>query len=248
MVLKAIVACGVYKSIDGREILKDVSIEVEEGTVMVLAGPNGSGKTTLIRVLLGLYKRDKGRVEVLGVDPLDEARWSKTRTLVGYVPEDASPYERLTGWENLLYMALLYTGGDKNRAVELAERAAEITGLTRGQLAKKAGEYSRGMRRRLLLASALMTTPRLVVLDEPTSGLDVFASYRVKQHIKSLVSKGTTVLVTTHDMKEAEELADSVAFILDGRIRFQGTVEEALREYHAESLEEAFVRAVGERQ
>ena len=243
--MKAILASGVYKSINRREILRDVSLEVDEGTVMVLAGPNGSGKTTLIRVLLGLYKRDKGHVEVLGVDPLDEGKWSRVRSLVGYVPEDASPYERLTGWENLLYTALLYTSGDRGRAEEMAREAASLIGLTGEQLAKRAGEYSRGMKRRLLLASALMTRPRLVVLDEPTSGLDVFSSYRVKQYIKKLAREGTTVLVTTHDMREAEELADSVAFILDGRISFQGTVREALERYQAESLEEAFIKAVG---
>ncbi len=235
---------GVTKRIKRREVLKGVSMHVEEGSIYVLAGPNGAGKTTTIRVLLGLIKRDSGSVRILGVDPQSSA-WEDTKRFIGYLPEDASPYDRLTGSENLRFYAMLYADGDPKIAEEYYKRGVLISGLSMNDLSKRAGAYSKGMKRRLLIASALMHEPKLVIMDEPTSGLDVFASYSIKKFIKESSRKGYTFIITTHDMKEAEELATHVGFISDGKLVFEGTVNDALEKYNAENLEEAFIKAVG---
>ncbi|GAB6148331.1 ABC transporter ATP-binding protein [Stetteria hydrogenophila] len=242
---KSIVAAmeGVEKRVGGRLVLRGVSLEVRAGEVHVLAGPNGAGKTTSIRVLLGLLKPDAGRVSLLGSPPGSLA--GEASRLIGYLPEDAEVYERLTGWENLLFYARLYAGS-RREVVEIARRGAEISGLPWEVLRRRAGEYSKGMKRRLLLARALMHQPRLAVLDEPTSGLDVFSAVRVREAVKSMASRGTAFLVTTHNLLEASLVADRVTFIAGGRTVFTGTPGEALERYGASNLEEAFVRAVGQ--
>lgn len=245
MGLDGAVECrSVWKSFKGRAVLKGVSMSVPEGAIYVLAGPNGAGKTTIIRVLLGLVRRDRGHVRVLGVDP-EASEWPRVRRAVGYLPEDAQPYERLTGLENIVFYARVYSGGDEELARSYINRALEIAGLGEEVLGRRVSTYSRGMKRRLLLAITLMHSPLIAFLDEPTSGLDVFSSFKVKRMIKSMARSGVTFLVTTHDLKEAEELASMVGFISEGRLVFEGTPGEALEEYGSESLEEAFVRAFG---
>ncbi len=232
---------GVSKKLGRRPVLRRVDLEVRRGEVHVLAGPNGAGKTTSIRVLLGLLGRDSGRVMVLGAEP-GRPGWREAAARVGYLPEDAGVYERLTGWENLLYYARLYADGEED-AVEMARYGAELSGLGEA-IHRRAGEYSRGMRRRLLVARALMHRPDLAVLDEPTSGLDVFSSLKVRETVRAMASHGTAFLVTTHNLLEAERLADRVTFIVGGRTIFTGPPGRALNEFSSESLEEAFVEAV----
>lgn len=239
----AVVARGIWKGIKGRQVLRGVSLRVPRGTVTVIAGPNGAGKTTLVRVLLGIYRPDRGIVRLLGHEPGGPG-WERVAGRLGYLPEDASPYERLTGYENLLYYALIYTGGDREAAEGLVKRAASLSGLSPGDLSRRAGEYSKGMKRRLLLAASLMHDPDLAVLDEPTSGLDVFSATRVRGVIRGYADSGGTVLLTTHNLLEAQYVADRVVFLSQGRVVFEGTVEEALSRYGAVNLEEAFVEAV----
>lgn len=238
----AVILERVVKRIKGKVILDGVSLKVPKGSLFIIAGPNGSGKTTTIRVILGLYRPDAGRVVVLGASPHTRG-WSRIVEKIGYLPEDASPYERLTGYENLLFYAKLYARGDGSKLREYFERGVELSGLDPDELKKKAGEFSRGMKRRLLLAMSLMHDPDLALLDEPTSGLDVFSSYRIREWIRGLAARGKTVIVTTHNMLEAETIADRIAFIVNGRIVFSGGIEEALRRYQAGSLEEAFIKA-----
>jgi len=233
----------VSKRIRGRVVLENATLNVPEGGVYVLAGPNGSGKTTTIRILLGLIRRDSGRVEVLGRDP--EVEGDVVREYIGYLPEDAQPYERLTGLEHIMFYAKLYS---KSSNVDImVSRAIEISGLSLQDLRSKAGTYSRGMKRRLLLALTLMHHPRIAVLDEPLSGLDVVSSYRVKKLIKSMAGSGATFLITTHDMRDAEETADVVGLIVNGRIIAEGSPRELVELTGSESLEEAYVKLVGER-
>ena len=240
----AVIVDGVWKSIKGNLVLRGVTLRVPRRSVTVIAGPNGAGKTTLVRVILGIYRPDRGFVRVLGRDPLGEGWWEVSR-YVGYLPEDASPYERLTGYENLLFYALIYTGGDRRRAGELVEKGAFLSGLSGRDLARRAGEYSKGMKRRLLLAAALMHNPDLAILDEPTSGLDVFSATRVRRIIRGYAERGGTVLLTTHNLLEAQYVADRVVFVSGGSVVFEGKVREALERYNAVNLEEAFVEAVG---
>lgn len=234
---------GVVKRIGGRLVLRGVSLEVRSGEVHVLAGPNGAGKTTTIRVLLGLLRPDSGKVTVLGTSPWGRS-WSRVSRMIGYLPEDAEVYERLTGWENLLFYAKLYAGSP-DKAVDMARRGAELSGLSSEVLERRAGEYSKGMKRRLLLARALMHRPKLAVLDEPTVGLDVFSAVRIRETIESMASRGTAFLVTTHNLLEASLIADRVTFIVGGRTVFTGAPHEAVEKYGAANLEEAFIKAVG---
>ncbi len=231
----------VWKRFKSKTALRGVSLSVRRGELVYLLGPNGAGKTTLVRVMLGLYKPTVGRVEVMGVTPGGRG-WERVKVEIGYVPENADVYERLTGFEFLEFYAKLY-GGSRWR--ELVERGVEISGLRIDDLYRRAGEYSRGMRRRLLLAAALMLRPRLLVLDEPFSGVDVISAYRMKRRLKQLSGEGVTVIATSHNILEAEKLADRIVFLYEGRVLYVGTVRGALEKYGASSLEEAFTYAAG---
>ncbi len=239
-----VVTRGVWKSFRGRPVLRDVDLEVPRGSVTVVAGPNGAGKTTLMRVILGIYRPDRGVVRVMGREPGGRG-WGRVLARTGYLPEDAQPYERLTGMENILFYARIYAGGDQGLVERFVERAVSVSGLSERDLSRRAGEYSKGMKRRLLLATTIMHSPELVVLDEPTSGLDVVSAHRVRGVIRGLAAGGAAVLVTTHNLLEAQIMADLVVFISRGSIVFRGTVDEALEHYRAGNLEEAYVAAVG---
>ena len=241
---RGLAACMRYvkKRFGRRYVLRGVNLTVERGSIHVIAGLNGAGKTTSIRILLGLYKPDSGIVRLLDRDPLREGKYLLRR--VGYVPEDAQPYEKLTGMENILFYARLYAE-DEKEVSRLVERAIKIAGLREDDLRRRVGGYSKGMKRRLLIATALMIEPEILIADEPLSGLDAISAFRVRNMIKSMASSGSTFIITTHDLREAESLADRVTFIHNGLTLFEGTVDEAMEEYSADSLEEAFVRAVG---
>ena len=214
-------------------------MEVEPGSVYALVGPNGAGKTTTLRMLVGIYRPDEGYVEVCG-RRLD--RDPSARSLVAYLPENAGVYPRLTGYEHLRFYASLYVGP---RGVdEVVERAARISGLGR-DLSRRAGEYSRGMRRRLLLSLVLALDTPVVVLDEPTSGLDVHSAVAIRSTVRRAASEGRAVLMTSHNMLEVERVADVVAFMVDGRIVAVGEPGELLERFGASDLEEAFVKATG---
>ena len=227
------------KRLGGRVVVKGVSIAVEPGTVYALVGPNGAGKTTTLRMLVGLYRPDEGYVEVcgrrVGVDPA-------ARRMLAYLPENAGVYPRLTGWEHLRFYASLYA--EPGRVEEVVEEAARISGLGR-DLDRRAGEYSRGMRRRLLLALVLALGTPVVVLDEPTSGLDVASAVEIRRVVRRVADEGRAVLFTSHNMLEVERVADVVAFMVDGRIVAEAPPQELLERYGASDLEEAFVKASG---
>ncbi|MGC9071388.1 MAG: ABC transporter ATP-binding protein [Acidilobus sp.] len=238
----AVKARGLIKRFGKTNALRGTDLDVVEGEVHVLAGHNGAGKTTLFRLIVGLVRRDGGSLKVLGVDP-QTPKWKAVAGLIGYVPEDAQPYERLTGYEYLRFFARIYAQSE-DEVEGMVKRAANITGLSERDLGRKAGEYSNGMKRRLLIARALTHRPRLVLLDEPTNGLDVFAAHEVRELIKSLSRSGTTFLIATHNMAEAQYLADKITFMAYGRVVATGTARYMLEAYNAIDLEDAFVRAV----
>ncbi len=195
--------------------LDAVSMTVEEGEVHGLLGPNGAGKTTLVKVLCTVLLPTEGSASVLGYDLVRDT--SKVRPLIGMVfGGDRGFYWRLTGRENLEYWAALYkvpSGIAKRRASELLERVG---------LADRAGglveTYSRGMRQRLHLARALIANARLLFLDEPTSAMDPIVSREFRELVKDLRSEGRTIILTTHDMAEAESVCDRVTLIDRGHI------------------------------
>jgi ABC transporter DrrB family efflux protein len=213
---------GVIKRFGSTVALAGVDLEVAEGTVFGLLGPNGAGKTTLVRVLATLLAPDSGHAEVFGRDVVSEA--PAVREMLGLTGQFAAVDEILTGRENLQMFGRLF---DLSRA-EARRRADEL--LERFELAdaadRPARTYSGGMRRRLDLASSLLTRPRILFLDEPTTGLDPRSRNEIWGIVRELVREGTTVLLTTQYLEEADQLADRIAVIDHGRVIAQGTGNE----------------------
>jgi ABC-2 type transport system ATP-binding protein len=218
----AVRVAGVIKRFGSTVALAGVDLEVAEGTVFGLLGPNGAGKTTLVRVLATLLAPDSGHAEVFGRDVVSEA--PAVREMLGLTGQFAAVDEILTGRENLQMFGRLF---DLSRA-EARRRADEL--LERFELAdaadRPARTYSGGMRRRLDLASSLLTRPRILFLDEPTTGLDPRSRNEIWGIVRELVREGTTVLLTTQYLEEADQLADRIAVIDHGRVIAQGTGNE----------------------
>ena len=213
---------GVAKRFGATVALAGVDLEVPEGMVFGLLGPNGAGKTTLIRVLATLLRPDAGRAEVLGHDVVDEP--DAVRELIGLTGQFAAVDEILTGRENLEMFGRLFDLSReeaRSRASELLERFELVDAADR-----PAKTYSGGMRRRLDLASSLLTRPRILFLDEPTTGLDPRSRNEIWAIVRQLRSEGTTLLLTTQYLEEADELADRIAVVDNGRVIAQGTGNE----------------------
>ena len=218
----AIVVRGVVKSFGDVRALGGVDLDVPKGTVLGLLGPNGAGKTTLVRVLTTLLIPDEGTASVVGLDVVRDA--AALRHRIGLAGQYAAVDENLTGLENLTMVGRLYgasRGAAKRRGAELLERfdLSDAGG-------RVASTYSGGMRRRLDLAAALVAKPPVVFLDEPTTGLDPRSRIALWETIENLVSEGTTVLLTTQYLDEADRLADSITVIDHGRVIASGTSDE----------------------
>jgi len=224
-----------------KQALRGVTFTVGRGEIFGLIGPNGAGKTTTLRIIATLLYPSGGEVIVEGYDVVKEPE--KVREILSYLPEDAGTYDRLTGREFLKFFAEL-TATNADEVEEMVSRGAEIAGLG-SRLYDKTKEYSKGMKRRLLLARALMTMPKVALLDEPTAGLDVTHAVYTRNIIKDFSKKyRTTVLLSSHNMLEVENLCDRVAFINQGKIIAIGSPKKLLDMYNASDLEEAFVKAV----
>ena len=215
----AIEAEGLAKSFGETRAVDGVDLHVAQGAVYGVLGPNGAGKTTTIRMLATLLAPDGGRASVLGHDIVAEA--DTVRSLVSLTGQLASVDEELTGRENLVLMARLLghsRAGAKARATELLEAFGLIEAA-----AKQVKHYSGGMRRRLDIAASIVATPRLMFLDEPTTGLDPRSRNQVWDIVRALVGQGTTVLLCTQYLEEADQLADRIAVIDHGRVIAEGT-------------------------
>jgi ABC-2 type transport system ATP-binding protein len=197
-----------------------VSFIVRPGEIFGLLGPNGAGKTTTIRILVTLLPPDSGEASVFGLDAVRDTM--AVRRLIGYVPQQLSADGSLTGRENVILMARLYDLPRRERDRAVPE-ALELMGLA-GACDRLVSTYSGGMVRRLELAQALVNKPRLLVLDEPTIGLDPIARGDVWERVQELREQaGTTILLTTHYMEEADQLCDRIALMHRGRIRAEGS-------------------------
>lgn len=212
---------GLNKSFGDLHVVKDLSIQVEQGRITGFLGPNGSGKTTTLRMLCGLLTPDSGHGEALGLDIVRDADEVKRQT--GYMTQRFSLYEDLTIEENLQFSARIH-GLDRRR--ERVDEALEKLGLTqrRKQLA---GKLSGGWKQRLALAAATLHEPRLLLLDEPTAGVDPQARRSFWDEIHALAADGLTVMVSTHYMDEAERCHD-IAYIAYGKLMARGTADEVI--------------------
>ena len=238
----AVEAENLVKQFGEIRALDHLSFQVREREIYGLIGPNGAGKTTTIRIAATLISPTSGRMKVLGQDVVEEG--AEVRKLITYLPEEAGAYKNLSGFEYLQFMGR-FKAEDRSEVETMVQDAAEISGLG-DRLKDKAKTYSKGMKRRLLVARALMTKPRLAILDEPTSGLDVIHSFHVRGVIRRFVEQhGVTVLLSSHNMLEVEYLCNRVALINNGKIVAEGSPEELKKKLDVTNLEEGFAKVVG---
>jgi ABC-2 type transport system ATP-binding protein len=223
--------------------LKGVSFQVEDGGTYGMLGPNGSGKSTLVRILSTLLIPDGGEVRILGYSlPRDER---KIREVIGRVSVDAAFYKKLSARENLLYSAQLY-GISPREAEPRALAILERLQIEKRRFNDSLEEMSRGMQQKVAIARAILINPPVLLLDEPTTGLDPKSRRDVQTYIEEVrEEEGTTILLTTHDMAEAERLCEQIGFLAHGKLVAEGTADE-LKVGH-ESLEEAFITVTGEK-
>ncbi len=226
----------------------DISFEIKKGETFGVLGPNGSGKSTLIRMISTLLIPDTGKIEVFGYDIEKDS--VKIRALINRVSVEASFFKKLSAIENLLFTAGLY-GISKKDAREKLGYIFEKIGLDKKRLNDPIEDFSRGMQQKVSIARAFLTAPKLLLLDEPTTGLDP----RAKKEVQNLIYEvkdtyDTTILLTTHDMYEAEELCKRVSILHKGKIRKMGYVEELKESVPRDgvktiSLEDVFLHYTG---
>ena len=233
--MKAVVAENLVKTYNNGKVraLDGLSLDVEQGTVLGILGPNGAGKTTTVRILATLLKPDSGKATVGGIDVLSKP--DEVRKVIGLSGQYAAVDEILTGYDNLVMFGKLYHLGAKS-SIKRAEELLERFNLT--EAAKRPIKtYSGGMRRRLDLAASLIVKPKVLFLDEPTTGLDPRGRQDMWGVIKELVQGGTTLLLTTQYLEEADHLASEIAVIDTGKVIARGTADELKRRIGGEHLE-----------
>lgn len=248
---KAIQVKGMRKSFKDKEVLKGVDFEVKRGEIFALLGSNGAGKTTMVRILTTLLKPDGGTATVNGFDVASKP--DQVRQSISLTGQFAAVDEILTGRENVILIAKLR---HLKNPRHVADHMLERFGLTEAA-DRKASTYSGGMRRRLDIALSLVGNPQIIFLDEPTTGLDPEARIEVWKTVKELADGGTTIFLTTQYLDEAEQLADRIAILHEGRIITNGTLEELKKlfppakvEYVEKqpSLEEIFLAIIGNKE
>src|SRR5918995_1437677 len=216
----AFTARGIRKSFGDQVALDDVDLEVDQGTIFALLGPNGAGKTTLVKILSTLLKGDAGAATVAGFDVATQG--ADVREAISLTGQFAAVDEILTGRENLTLIARLRRVTDAGQLADALLARFQLIDAAKRRVAT----YSGGMRRRLDIAMSLIGNPPVIFLDEPTTGLDPQGRLEVWQAVKELAQSGTTVLLTTQYLEEAEQLADRIAILHQGRIIVDGTLAE----------------------
>ncbi len=219
------------KSYDRVRALKGISFKVKKGEIFGLLGPNGAGKTTAISILTSLIKPDGGEAFYDGRNIFSEVFWWRKK--IGVVPQEIAFYEELTARDNLILWATLYGMGSKE-AKERADELLKIIGLERKDKSR-VSEFSGGMKRRLNIAIGIVHKPEVLFLDEPTVGIDVQARVKIREILKEFVGKNMTIIYTTHQLEEAEELCDKIAIMDEGEIKAQGSLNELISQLEEET-------------
>lgn len=220
-----ITVSGLGKRYGAQQVLRGVDFDVRRGSVTAIVGPNGAGKTTLIKAILGLVRADTGAIRVDDVLVGEDCAY---RARIGYMPQIARYPHNLTARELLAMLADLRTAGPDARPLQRDETLIEQLALTE-HLDKPLRTLSGGTRQKVNAVAAFLFTPDLLILDEPTAGLDPASSAVLKDRIIAECEAGRTVVATSHFMNELEELATDVVFLLDGAVRYAGTLDELLR-------------------
>ena len=234
---------NVRKLYGKKEAVKGISFEVGEGEIFALIGPNGAGKTTTLRMISTLIEINDGQILLSGVDVKKNP--AKAREMLTYLPDEAGAYKNMTGVKYLKFMAELCANSPEEEKKSL-EYALSVCSSLGDAINDKIKTYSKGMMRKLLIARAVMTRPKLAILDEPTSGLDIINGLEVRAFIKSLTQTGMSVLLSSHNMLEIDYVSDRVGIIDKGLIYAIGSPKELKEKYDAQNLEEVFVRCVKE--
>lgn len=229
------------KSYGKKRAVHELSFQIQEGEIFGLLGMNGAGKTTLLRMLATLLQPDSGDAYIAGHSLRREP--DAVRRSLCYLPDEAGAYRTMTGKGYLQFIAGLYFK-DETEQKDCVRRGEEIFGLE-DALPRRISTYSRGMIRKLVLARTVMVKPRLAILDEPTSGLDVLNSLYIRKTIRRCAEEyGTAFLLSSHHMQEISTSADRCGIMKDGILLTENTPQGILEQYHAQTLEEAFERAV----
>ena len=240
-IMDALTVNDVHKVFGDNEAVKGISFNVKEGEIFGLIGPNGAGKTTTLRMISTLLSISSGSISVYGKDVEKESE--EVRKMISYLPEDAGAYKDLTGRGYLNFMAEFFAQGEEKKA--MVERGIAIAKLG-DRIDSKVDTYSKGMKRRLLIARAIMFKPKLAILDEVTSGLDVANAFEVREIIRKIAEDGVSIIISSHNMFEVELLCERVAMINKGLIVLEGTPKELKERYSASNLEEVFMKVVRE--
>lgn len=228
-----------YKAFEKREVLKDVTLQIEAGKILGLIGPSGAGKSTTIKCLLGMEKLDQGDTSIFQTKMPNR----KILSRIGYMGQSDALYDDLTAKENLLFFGQLM-GMSKNELNQAITKDMDLVNLSEF-LNQRVATFSGGMKRRLSLATTLLSNPDLVVLDEPTVGIDPSLRVAIWAQLRSLANQDKAIVVTTHVMDEAEK-CDYVGLTIDGKLFAFGSPADLKQKFEADSIEEVFLKAEGD--
>ena len=222
--IEIITVADLRKNYGGFNAVNGINFSVRQGEIFGFLGPNGAGKTSTINMIIGLSRPTGGHILIDGIDVRKQTK--KAQSIIGVVADESNCYDEMDGFDNLCFCASLYgmkKGERELKARQLLEQF-DLAGAGKRPFKK----YSKGMRRKLTIAAAIIHSPRILFLDEPTTGIDVESAWQIRDLIVDLKNRGTTVFITTHYIEDAERICDRIAFIVGGKIVMAGTVPELM--------------------
>ncbi|MGC9070454.1 MAG: ABC transporter ATP-binding protein [Elusimicrobiales bacterium] len=225
------------KIFDKKVAVDNLSIKVNDGEIFALLGPNGAGKTTTVKIISGLLKPTSGKITLCGIDVVKQP--IKAKRMISFIPDEPFVYPYLTGREFLSFICEIYDVEDYSKKIDEVAEYFELY----DSIDMLLSSYSYGMRQKLLIASAVLRKPRLMIFDEPTVGLDPISVKKFKTYLKKLKDEGTSVFICTHILEMAEKLCDRVCVLKKGRIVLSGSVKNIL-ENKDKNLEDVFFEVV----